>query len=216
MHLLRIFVVLSLLVLIPFVIWGGQLMQMFDGSEARLWIKNYGGWGWAAVIGLLMADLFLPLPATGIMSAAGFVYGAWVGGVICFVGSFLSGVLAYVLSRMFGRGVAEWLAGTEGLAQNERLFIRSGPWLVVLSRWVPVLPEVVSCLAGLARMKVRVFLGALLCGTLPTAFTYAAIGALFDSEPWWALVLSIVLPVVLWFALRRILQARQPSDLLGS
>lgn len=209
MRLLRIIIVLILLVLIPFFLWGGQLMALLDATSARMWIANYGAWGWLAVIGLLVVDLFLPIPATGVMSAAGFLYGAWVGGVISFLGSFLSGVLAYVLCRFFGRRAAEWLAGPEGLEQNERLFARSGPWLIILSRWLPVLPEVVACLAGLARMRPGLFFASLICGTVPPAFTYAAVGALFDSEPGWAFTLSIALPVLLWMAFRPFLRARQ-------
>lgn len=211
MRLLRIFIALALLVIIPFLIWGERLMAMFDGGAARDWILNYGPWGWLAVIGLLISDLFLPIPATGVMSATGYLYGAWIGGVISMVGSFLAGMLAYTLCRLFGRGVAEKLAGREGLAENEVLFARTGPWLVALSRWLPILPEVVACLAGLARMRLSVFTVSLLCGTVPMAFTYAAVGALFDAQPGWALALSIALPGLLWFAFRPLLRARHPE-----
>lgn len=212
---MRIFIVLALLVLIPFAIWGDYFLSIFDGTSARLWIQNQGAWGWLSVMGLLIVDLFLPIPATGVMSAAGYVYGPWTGGIISTVGSTLSGLLAYGLCRGLGRGAAAWLAGEEGLAQNEALFRRTGPWLVALSRWLPVLPEVLACLAGLARMPFGSFLLSLLCGTVPMAFTYAAVGALFGSEPGWALVLSIALPGVLWLAFRPLLRARHrdgPAD----
>jgi uncharacterized membrane protein YdjX (TVP38/TMEM64 family) len=215
-RLFRIVFVLVLLVLIPFFIWGDQLLAMFDATSARMWIQNYGAWGWLAVMGLLIVDLFLPIPATGVMSAAGYLYGPMVGGLISLAGSFSAGVLAYALCRNFGRPAATWLAGHEGLVQNERLFARSGAWLVILSRWLPVLPEVVACLSGLARMKLRIFLAALLCGTVPPAFTYAAVGALFDSEPGWALGLSVALPVVLWLAFRPFLRARQTTQPIDS
>jgi uncharacterized membrane protein YdjX (TVP38/TMEM64 family) len=211
-RLFRIFFALALLVLIPFAIWGERLMAMFDGGAARDWIANFGAWGWLAVIGLLVSDLFLPIPATGVMSATGYLYGAWVGGVISMIGSFLAGLLAYILCRCFGRGVARKLAGQEGLDQNETLFHRTGPWLVALSRWLPVLPEVVACLAGLAKMRVSIFVVSLLCGTVPMAFTYAAVGALFDSQPGWALALSITLPALLWFAFRPLLRVRHTED----
>jgi uncharacterized membrane protein YdjX (TVP38/TMEM64 family) len=211
-RLLRIFIALALLVLIPFAIWGDRFMAIFDGTSARQWILDCGAWGWLAVIGLLISDLFLPLPATGIMSAAGYVYGAWRGGVISVFGSVLSGLLAYGLCRALGRGVATKLAGEEGLAQNEALFHRTGPWLVALSRWLPILPEVIACLAGLARMRFAHFVLALLCGALPMGFTYAAVGALFEAEPGWALALSIALPGLLWFACRPLLRARHTED----
>ena len=202
MRLLRIFLILMALVLIPFFIWGGKLMALFDGESARQWILSWGNLGGVAVMVLLIADLFLPIPATGVMSAAGYLYGPLLGGLFSVVGSVLSGMLAYGLCRAFGRRAAERLAGAEGLAQNETLFERGGPWLVALSRWLPVFPEVIACLAGLARMRLRTFVIALLCGTVPMGFAYAAVGALFTQEPRWAMGLSIALPVVLWLIFR--------------
>jgi uncharacterized membrane protein YdjX (TVP38/TMEM64 family) len=202
MRLLRIFLILTALVLIPFFLWGGKLMALFDGESARAWILSWGKLGGLAVMGLLVADLFLPIPATGVMSAAGYIYGPVLGGLLSVTGSFASGMLAYWLCRSFGRRAAERLAGAAGLAQNESLFRRGGPWLVALSRWLPVFPEVIACLAGLARMKLRTFTVALLCGTLPMGFTYAAVGALFSTEPAWAMGLSVALPVLLWLIFR--------------
>lgn len=212
MRLLRIFLILTALVLIPFFIWGDSLMALFDGESARQWILSWGKLGGVAVIALLIADLFLPIPATGVMSAAGYLYGTLVGGALSVVGSFLCGMLAYGLCRAFGRRAAERLAGAEGVAQNEALFHRGGPWLVALSRWLPVFPEVIACLAGLARMRLRTFCIALLCGTLPMGFTYAAVGALFSEEPKWALALSVALPVVLWLIFRPFLARQEPPN----
>jgi uncharacterized membrane protein YdjX (TVP38/TMEM64 family) len=71
------------------------------------------------------------------------------------------------------------------------------------SRCIPILPEAIACLAGLHRMPFRTFLLALLCGGVPTGFLFAAIGALGQSEPAWALALSVVVPVLLWLVARR-------------
>ena len=160
------------------------------------------------VIGLLIGDLFLPIPATGVMSAAGYVYGPWIGGIVSVAGSFLSGMLAFALCRTLGHRAALWLAGEKGLAENDALFRRGGPWLIALSRWLPILPEVIACLAGLTQMRTRVFVVALLCGTVPMGFSYAAVGAMFEKEPAWALGLSVALPVVLWLAVRPLMRAR--------
>ncbi len=204
---LRIFLVLAVLVLIPFLVWGGKFMALFEGEAARKFVLDCGAWGWVVVIGLLVGDLFLPIPATGVMSAAGYVYGPWIGGIISVTGSFLSGMLAFALCRKLGHRAARWLAGEEGLAENEAVFRRSGPWLIALSRWLPILPEVIACLAGLTQMRTRVFVAALLCGTVPMGFCYAAVGAMFTREPAWALGLSVALPVVLWLAVRPLLRS---------
>lgn len=211
MRLLRIFFILTTLVLIPFFLWGDRLMALFDGESARAWILSWGKLGSLAVIALLISDLFLPIPATGVMSAAGYLYGPFFGGLISVVGSFFSGMLAYVLCRKYGHRAAERLAGADGISQNETLFHRSGPWLVALSRWLPIFPEVIACLAGLARMNLRTFSIALLCGTLPMGFAYAAVGALFVAEPKWAMGLSVALPVLLWLIFRPFLARQKPT-----
>ena len=126
MRVLRLFLVLAVLVLIPFLVWGGKFMALFEGEAARKFVLDCGAWGWLVVIGLLIGDLFLPIPATGVMSAAGYVYGPWIGGIISVTGSFLSGMLAFALCRRLGHRAAVWLAGEKGLAENPRSTRASG------------------------------------------------------------------------------------------
>src|SRR4051794_4897467 len=119
MRLFWIALSLALLFLVPFLIWGDQFERWFTGDGAVQWVRSWGALGWLAVIVLLSADLVLPLPATGVMSAAGYLYGALVGGAVSAFGSFLSGMLAYGLCRGLGHGVAEKLAGKEDLEKGE-------------------------------------------------------------------------------------------------
>ena len=137
------------------------------------------------------------------MSALGLAYGTWLGGLYAAAGTMLAGLVAYALSRWLGRPLALRLAGEEGLRAGEGLFARGGAWLVAGSRCLPILPEAVACLAGLHRMPFRTFLFALACGSVPTGFLFAGIGALGQAEPAWALGLSVVVPVALWLAARR-------------
>ena len=94
-------------------------------------------------------------------------------------------------------GVARRLAGEADLQRYEALFSRSGWWLVALSRWMPLLPEVIACLAGMSRMKARTFFLSLACGSLPLGFVYAAIGAAGQDRPTLALALSAIVPGLL-------------------
>lgn len=203
----RSLLILTLLILagiiVPFLIWGERFDAAFSLEGARTWMESYGQWAWLAGIVLLIADIALPVPSTVVMSALGWMYGWWVGGLIAAAGSLLSGLVAYAACRWLGRGAARWLAGDEGLRRGEEIFARRGGWLVALSRWMPVLPEAVACLAGLAKMRRRVFLPALACGSLPTGFAFAAIGHLGHDQPGWAVGLSCVLPVLLWLGAAR-------------
>ncbi len=200
MRVLRLFLILAVLLCLPFIVWGDRFEAWFTGDAAVQWLRQYGAWGWVAGIGLLISDLILPVPATAVISALGYLYGVAMGGTIGAVGSLLSGVAAYGLCRWIGPGMARRLAGGADLNRYEAVFRRSGWWLVALSRWLPLLPEVVACLAGLSRMKSRTFLASLACGSVPLGFVYAAIGAAGQDRPALALTLSAVLPAALILA----------------
>ena len=210
MRLLTTSIILAVVLCIPFFIWGDQFMQWFTGDAAIQWIRGWGAWGWLAVIGLLVSDLFLPIPATPVMSAAGYLYGTLIGGLVSAAGSFAAGMAGYGLCRAFGRNIALRLAGEKELEEHHTLFQRSGPWLVAASRWLPLLPEVISCLAGLTRMPLRVFAVSLACGAVPMGFVFAAIGAAGQDNPKLALALSVLVPPVLWLAVRPFLRKRSP------
>jgi uncharacterized membrane protein YdjX (TVP38/TMEM64 family) len=213
LRLFGIFVVLAILVLIPFLIWGEGFEQRFSQAGAIDWLRDYGRWAWAAGILLLVSDLVLPIPATAVMAALGFVYGPVAGGLTATVGSVASGALAYLVCRRFGRPVAVRLLGPQDLMEGERLFARVGAWLVVLSRWLPIFPEVIACMAGLARMPPLSFFIALVCGSAPLGFVFAVIGHAGVAYPIVAIALSAGLPPLLWLAVQPYFRAKRRAKI---
>ena len=149
-----------------------------------------------------MADVLLPLPATVVMSALGFVYGPVVGGLLSAAGATLSGLLAYGLCRMLGRRAAARLLGEKDLEKGERLLPTSagGSWR---SRGgYRSCPKSWACMAGLTRMPWRIFVVAVACGSVPLGFVFAAIGHAGVERPVLALGLSALLPLLLWLGAR--------------
>lgn len=209
MRLFWIFIGLAALVLVPFVLWGEGFEAAFTQAGAMRRLRQHGDLAWAAGIVLLALDLVLPIPATAVMAALGLLYGPLLGGLIGTAGSCLAGAIGYGLCRRFGRGAALRLLGVAELAQGERLFAQAGGWLVVLSRWLPVFPEVIACMAGLTRMPAGTFLTALVLGTAPLAFVFAAVGHAGAARPLLALGLSALLPPVLWLLVQPWFRARQ-------
>ncbi len=202
-RLLLLFCVLALLVIVPFLVWGDRFQQSMtlEGTVAKM--RAAGDWAWLVGIALLVIDLFLPIFGTVVMSALGLIYGWVLGGIIASVGSIAAGLLAYGLSYRLGRRAARRLAGEDGLREGERLFQGElGGWLVALSRWMPVLPEVVACLAGISRMPLRRFFPALCAGSVPMAFVFARIGEAAEHQPGLALLLSAGLPPLIWALFR--------------
>jgi uncharacterized membrane protein YdjX (TVP38/TMEM64 family) len=199
MRLFLVFLGLASIVLISFFLWGDSLMLSFTQEGTVAWLGKYGPWAWIAAILLLMADLVLPLPATLIMSALGFIYGPILGGCISVAGSFMSGSAGYWICRSLGVKAAIRILGSKDYERGKKLSGKVGGWVVVLSRWLPVFPEVVACMAGLTRMKPGYFHLALLCGSLPMGFTYALVGSAGLDHPGWAIALSFGLPPLIWF-----------------
>lgn len=202
-RLLIIFVILALLVIIPFVIFGERIESRMSLDNTVAFLTRQGQWAWAAGVGLLIIDLFLPVLGTVVMSALGLVYGWFAGGLLASAGSIGAGLVAYGLCRGCGRGMARRIAGDKGLEEGERLFrSEAGGWMIALSRWMPILPEVMACMAGLTRMPPGRFAAALSCGSVPLGFTYAAIGAAGLQRPVTTLLLSACLPPLIWLILR--------------
>jgi uncharacterized membrane protein YdjX (TVP38/TMEM64 family) len=149
-------------------------------------------------VALLAGDSFLPVPSTLVMSALGLALGTLLGGLAAACGLFLSGAIAYLVCRRWGSGWARRIAGEKGLARVESAMRQQGPWLIAATRSVPVVQEASSCLAGVAGMPARIYFSVLAVGCVPTGFAYAAIGASALENRWWAVALSVAVPLLTW------------------
>ena len=190
--------VLIAFIIISFLIFGEKLTSFFEEGKAVQFLEQYGQWAWLIAIILLMADLILPLPGTIIMSALGLIYGPVIGGILATFGNFLAGVFAYTLCRSIGDKAVLWLLGEKDLNNGHKIFEQRGGWIVALSRWLPILPEAISCMAGLNRMHFSKFVIALTCGSLPLGFAFAYICYYGIEEPLIAIMASAVLPFIFW------------------
>jgi uncharacterized membrane protein YdjX (TVP38/TMEM64 family) len=208
-----IIVWLVAMVVLPFVLWGDSLEALFTGDGAIQTLRGSGASAAVIAIGLLIADLLVPIPAAAVMAALGIVYGPVLGGLIAVIGSFLSGVVGYAICRKLGRPAALWIMGNDALDGGERIFNQFGGWLVAASRWVPVLPEVISCLAGLTRMPLATYLAALLCGAVPVGFTFALVGYLGADSPVLTIAFCAVAPLLLWAVVHRMVRRMAISTL---
>lgn len=208
----RILVIAGFLVAtvaIPFLIWGDALESGFSGDGAVDWLRGHGALAPAAAVGLMSADILLPIPSSAVMGALGILYGPLVGGAIASAGMVLAGLLGYGLCRLFGRPLAHRLMGARQLEDGERRFRRHGAWIVVLSRWIPVAAEVIVFAAGLSGMPLRRFGAALVCGSVPLGFFYAFLGHQGADRPVLTLLVCLLLPALLWAAVTGAIHARR-------
>ena len=196
-----LFIALAVAFLAPFLIWGHAWEWSTDQALQQL--RPYGALAAPVAFLLLVGDLFLPIPATAVMAGLGWLYGPWLGGLIGAAGSFCSGFLAYALCRRYGQKAVDALLSQDEQNQGHQLFHDYGGWILALSRWLPLLPEVVACMAGFFHMSARSVALALLVGSTPMALTFAWVGHLGAENPTRSLLISALAPPILWWWIGR-------------
>ena len=160
---------------------------------------------WIVSLLLMISDLILPVPASAVMSAAATRYGFTLGFFISFSGLLLSGLAAYFLAGLLGKYKARWICTPDELEEYRRFFDKWGGLSIILSRAVPIFPEVTSLLAGFSGMNFKKYLLVLLAGCAPTAFLYSWIGSHAREEPFGGIFLSIFISLLLWMLLNKFL-----------
>jgi uncharacterized membrane protein YdjX (TVP38/TMEM64 family) len=93
-----------------------------------------------------------------------------------------------------------------------RLFDRWGGLAVVLSRMLPILPEVLSVLAGLYGMRARNFFFAVILGSIPPAIIFAWLGQQAKTHPGPALWALVALTGILWLLYVKVTQTAQEGS----
>ena len=166
----------------------------------------------AAVVGLLAADIVLPVPSSFVSTYGGVRLGVLVGTLASWTGMTLGAVAAYALARRFGRPVAQRFADAQELDRLERVACRLGWGILVVARPLPVVAEASVLLAGVARLPWHRFLFVVGFSNLGVSLVYAWFGhlAIQRDQVVPVLVASVALPL-LATAIARRLMARELS-----
>ena len=155
-----------------------------------------------AVTILLFADLFVAMPTLTIMLLSGFFLGPVVGAGFSIAGLLLAGFTGYGITHRFGGCFIDYLVRDDDERCNAtNTFKQHGVVTILLSRAVPILPEVSACMAGLTHMPLRKFVPAWLASSVPYAIIAAYAGSISSaSTPQPAIYTAIGLTVFFWLA----------------
>jgi len=153
-----------------------------------------------AVTLLLFADLFVAMPTLTIMLLSGFFLGPVVGAAFSILGLTMAGASGYGLSHRYGDRLLKLIVkDPQERHEAEKQFKRCGTATVLLSRAVPILPEVSACMAGLTGMRWSRFLMAWLISTVPYAIIASYAGSVSTlSNPSPAIFSAIALTGFFW------------------
>ena len=159
---------------------------------ARAWMADAGLSGAAVVVGLLAADIFIPVPSSIVMILSGAAFGVAWGSLLAFAGSIGGEWLGFELARRYGTALSTRFIGNERERQRlNDILMTHGAAAVAVTRALPVVMETMSIVAGLSPMRRSTFLIASTIGTAPIVVVYAYAGA--KSRETGSLVPAIVM-----------------------
>jgi uncharacterized membrane protein YdjX (TVP38/TMEM64 family) len=180
--------------------WGGSVLELPPALLQRTDPL-------AAVtgVGLLTADVVLPVPSSLVMMALGAGFGALMGTVLSVAGSMGAMLAGFALGRR-GEPVLARMVSADERAAAGRLLTRYGALAIVVTRPVPLLAETVAILTGASPLGWRRAVLAALAGTIPAAAVYATAGAAAAGSGNVALVIAatVVVSGGAWLVERRL------------
>ena len=152
------------------------------------------------IIALLFADLVFSVPTLTVMMLGGYFIGPVYAALSAITGLVLAGVCGYVISRKYGYVLINVLVrDEEKRGEAAELFQRYGAVIILLSRAMPMLPEVSACMAGMTKIPFLKFITLWLISIVPYAFiaSYAgSISSLDNPKP--ALFTAIGFALFFW------------------
>ncbi|MBU0925922.1 VTT domain-containing protein [bacterium] len=155
----------------------------------------------ALIVFFLFIDLFIAVPTMTIIILAGYFIGFELALFYTTIGLLSASLTGYFLSKKYGKKVLNKLSSNEEQKQEMTdLFNKHGVLVLVLSRAVPMLSEISSCLAGACNMSFKRFLLAWFFGTIPyvCVITYAGSISNLDN-PMPAIYAALGITVTFWF-----------------
>jgi uncharacterized membrane protein YdjX (TVP38/TMEM64 family) len=151
----------------------------------------------ASVVAILASDVFLPIPSGPISTLAGSQLGVLGGTASAAIGMTLGATIAYGLARRYGRPLAQGLSSPERLAVFEADAERHGPWMLALTRPLPIIAEAAALLAGMLRMPAGRFYPAVVLTNIAIAAAYSVLGAYALDRGWLPLAIAASVAVPL-------------------
>ncbi|WP_181919362.1 TVP38/TMEM64 family protein [Alkalilimnicola ehrlichii] len=147
-----------------------------------------------AIFLVLAVDSLLAVPTITTIVLAGYLLGPFWGGLVASLGVLTAGSICYWGARCFGE--------TRFVPARHRARVIEtvgsvGPAPLMLSRISPLLPEVLSALAGTGRMSAKRYYLYFAIGNVPFSFLAAWAGSISSLErPWPALAVGVGLPTL--------------------
>jgi uncharacterized membrane protein YdjX (TVP38/TMEM64 family) len=133
----------------------------------------------AALLGilLLVADQFVPVPSSLVMTSLGALYGAPIGVALAMTGRVAMAAVGFAVGRA-GGPMLERLLTAKQRSRADTLLRNWGAMAILASRPLPLISETVTIMAGASPLPWRRSMLAAAIGCLPEAVSYSLAGSI--------------------------------------
>jgi len=152
------------------------------------------------VVMLLIVDLFVAVPTLTVIILSGYFLGPVMGTIASLVGLILAASIGYTLSARYGDKILSFIVKEQD-KKHEVItsFQKFGTSMILLSRAMPILPEVCACMSGITHMPFYRFICYWLVSIVPYTVIAAYAGSISSiNDPKPAIFAMIGLTLFLW------------------
>lgn len=187
-------------------------LPALSAEGIKTWIESLGPWAPVVYIVIYALRPLVFFPASVLTLTGGVLFGAWFGTLYTLIGATLSAVVGYVMAERLSK-LWNSSAAIDRLQKAKRQMEENGFIYVVWFRLVPFLNfDVVSYVAGLARVKWLPFILATVIGMFPGTVAYNFLGGSLIAGDWRVIVAAltvVVLFTVISLIVRKKLQQKE-------
>lgn len=166
---LKLLVFLIVFAAISVALYQTDTVRFFlDKTRMMKFIESLGAWGFAGFIFLQIVQVVAaPFPGEATGFLGGFLYGPFLGTLLSTTGLTIGSLIAFSLSRTFGRPLTDRFVDKETMARFDYLLHHKGVFLVFLLFLIPGFPKDILCyILGLGHLTALEFLAIASTGRL--------------------------------------------------
>jgi Uncharacterized conserved protein len=137
------------------------------------------------------------IPSWALSMTGGIIFGSIKGFALSMFGFFLSGSLAFFLSRILGKSFVDNILQGKILKIDDSIE-KNGLKIMFLLRLPPILPfDIVSYAAGLTKVKYKDFIIGSLLGVIPETIGYCFMGNGFRKASLRSIIIPIIITIII-------------------
>ena len=172
-------------------------------------IRDFGPKGAVVYLVLvIVATILLPIPGILIILAGVAIYGPWLTILLVSIGTIIGSTTAFMLGRIFGRGLINWLFGKDKAQKHIDKMTKNSRVPLFAMLILPFFPDDMLCMAaGVTDLKLAEFVIIVLLARLPIIALTAFFGSgnIIPFTGWGRIVWIVVgvvaaLLAIIWFS----------------